>query len=418
MPKSEGFAPMIRAMAGRDFRIFTIGRFFGWVGVWIHRTALGWLVWEMTESATWLGIFTFANLIPAIFVSPIAGAIADRVDRMRMLEIFQFGLLIHGILIYALIAFDLQTIPLLLILAIVQGLADSCAQPATHAVVPALLPQRDLTAAYGISALSFNLSRFIGPALAGITISKWGFAAAMGLNALAAAAICLALLAIKVKSVAAGANKEHRVLRDVRDGFGYAARHEGIGPLLLALSMMAVFVFHFHQFLPAFSGKIFDAGVNGLAWLFAVMGVGAMVQALTLARRGGVSGLTANAAWSFVGTGLAVIGMTATSDFRIGLLAAFVIGFALSGSRVTSMTLLQNAVVGDMRGRVVSMYAMITHGGPAIGAIVVGAAADIFGLRPTFAVCGLLAVGVGIWVLGRKARMAEMLESRPESTNT
>jgi len=69
-----------------------------------------------------------------------------------------------------------------------------------------------------------------------------------------------------------------------------------------------------------------------------------------------------------------------------------------------------------MRGRVVSMYAMITHGGPAIGAIAVGVAADIFGLRPTFAVCGLLAICVGIWVLGRKARMEAMLESRPKST--
>jgi MFS family permease len=416
MPKSEGFAPMIRAMAGRDFRIFTIGRFFGWVGVWIHRTALGWLVWEMTHSATWLGIFTFANLIPAIFVSPIAGAIADRVDRMRMLEIFQFCLLIHGILIYALIAFELQTIPLLLILAIVQGLSDACAQPATHALVPALLPQRDLTAAYGISALSFNLSRFIGPPIAGFAISEWGLASAMGLNALAAAAVCLALLAIKLKAIAAGANKERRLLRDVRDGFGYAARHEGIGPLLLALCMMALLVFHFHQFLPAFSGVVYDAGVNGLAWLYAAMGVGAMAQAVTLARRGGVSGLTSNAAWSFVATGLAVIGMTVTSDFRIGLFASFLVGFALSGSRVTSMTLLQNAVVGDMRGRVVSMYAMITHGGPAIGAIAVGVAADIFGLRPTFAVCGLLAICVGIWVLGRKARMEAMLESRPKST--
>jgi predicted MFS family arabinose efflux permease len=191
----------------------------------------------------------------------------------------------------------------------------------------------------------------------------------------------------------------------------YAARHEGIGPILVMIVMLSVLVFHLHQFLPAFADPVFHMGAHGLAWLVSAMGVGAMVQGVLIASRGDIAGLTTSILRNILLISCGVLLLTATDIYWVALAAMFMIGYGVSGTRVTSMTLIQHSVAGEMRGRMVSFYTVVTHVGPAVGALIIGPAAEHFGIRPTFATCAVLVIGVSGWVFLRRHRMAAALEN-------
>jgi MFS family permease len=416
MARADSFANIISAFKSPAFRDFQVGRFIAWTGSWTFRLALSWLVWEMTHSSVWLGMIAFVNFIPAAVISPFAGVLADRMDRVRVLYVSQFLLVIHGILLSTLVTFDLITIELLAAFSFFHGVVDSAQAPATHAVVPALVPQRDLTAAYGINSLSFNLTRFIGPALGGIIVSTWGSGPALLCNAIGSAVFFLVLLRMDSDTSEIKTGEHGHLLKDVLDGVRYAARHEGIGPILTMIIMLAVLVYHLQQFLPAFADPIFHGGANGLAWLISFMGIGAMAQGIIVARRGEIVGLTRSLTRHLATITASVLLLVATDIYWVGLLAMFLIGFSISGTRVTGMTLIQHSVSGEMRGRVVSFYTVVTHVGPGVGALIMGAAAAQFGIRVTFACAALLCLGVLVWVFRRREQMEAALEPQTEES--
>ena len=140
----------------------------------MHRIAVSWLAWELTGSAFWVGVVAFCDLAPAVVVSPIAGAIADRADRLRLTMFSQAAIGLNAALIAALVALGWMNIWLLLVLEVLGGIAASFAQPARQSLMPGLVPRADLPAAVALNSLTFNVARFIGPALAGPIIAVAG----------------------------------------------------------------------------------------------------------------------------------------------------------------------------------------------------------------------------------------------------
>ncbi|WP_198372685.1 MFS transporter [Roseomonas rosulenta] len=401
-----------RALSHRNARIFFGASLTAWTGLWMHRIAVSWLAWELTGSAFWVGVVAFCDLAPAVVVSPIAGAIADRADRLRLTMLSQAAIGLNAALIATLVALGAMNIWVLLVLEVVGGIAASFAQPARQSLMPGLVPRADLPAAVALNSLTFNVARFIGPALAGPIIAVAGVWPAIAANA---AAYLVATLTTPMLRVEAAARRGHAatasLLGETLDGIRYAAHHPGLGPILAFAAVSALLLRGVQEILPPFVERAFGRGAESLAVLTAAFGVGALISGLAVAARGRMEGTTRLAVLGVLGLALSTAGFAATGWFAFGVLCAALMGAAGSVHGISVQTLAQNASDPAMRGRVLSLWGLITRAFPALGALILGAAGEVWGLAlPTLAAVALSLLVVA-WGMARLPRMRDALET-------
>lgn len=406
-----GLRSLGRTLSRRNGRVFYAGSLLAWTGMWIQRVAVGWLAWELTSSPFWLGLVVFCDLFPAVVAAPIAGAIADRTDRIRLTMAAQVVTATQSLSLGLLVVTEVITIELLLALELVVGVSNSFTQPARQTLIPALVPPEDLPGAVALNSLTFNVARFIGPAISGGLIVWAGVAPAILLNA---GAYVIASLSLLMLRIAPGERIGHAPTRSLRaetvEGFRYAARHRGIGPLLLFAALMGVFARPFLELLPAFADSVFHRGAPGLAMLASVTGGGALVAGTLLAARGGTRGLTLIGVGAGAAMALGALLFAATDIFGVGLLGAAAAAAAQIVHGVAIQTLIQGTADRAMRGRVLSLWGLIIRACPALGALGLGALAEAVGLRLAVACASVACLPVWWWGMRRQRRVAVVME--------
>jgi MFS family permease len=201
-----------------NFGLYSAGSAVSLIGMWMQRIAIGWLTWEMTKSGLWLGIVAFADFFPVLLIGPIAGAAADRWDRLRVVKTSQTISLLQATTLFALTAGGHMNIAMLVALTAFQGIVVAFNQPARLALVPSLVAETDLASAVAINSIVFNLARFIGPMFAGLAIVWSGVSAAFAANALSYVAFLAALARIHVAPTEAAAGKQRSFAADLREG--------------------------------------------------------------------------------------------------------------------------------------------------------------------------------------------------------
>jgi predicted MFS family arabinose efflux permease len=411
LAEAIGLGGVGRALGDRNYRIYVLGNLFSVVGSWVQRVAVGWLTWELTESGVWLGVIAFADLLPTVVIGPFAGAFADRFDRLRLLMIAQSLAFLQALLLCGLTAMGWITIELLLGLTLYLGLVLGFSQPVRLALIPSLVRRENLSAAIAFNSILFNGARFVGPALAGVVIVWGGVAPAFAINALTFVALLLALSRVRVETPTVVGLHPGGILAGIAEGLGYALRHPGIAPALLLLAATALLARPFAELLPGFAADVFDRGVDGLAWLTSATGLGAMAGGMWLAGRRTVAGLT-RAMVAHIGVlVVALLVFSATRNFGVAVAALIAAGFAMVVCAVGIQTLMQVAVDGAMRGRVLSLYGLVLRVGMALGALMMGLASAGFGLRLPVAVGAALCAIAGLWAVRRLGRLTAALES-------
>ncbi len=417
MAGSSGFAAIRSVLSHPDYLNYTIGNACSHFGTWVQRVAVGWLTWELTESGAWLGVIAFAEMFPMVLLAPLGGAVADRVERLPAVRLTQSLAMVQSVALCALTYTGLISIYYLLGLALFLGTVMAFNQPVRLAIVPSLVPREDLASAIGISSLSFNFARVGGPAVAGFLIVTWGVAPAFAFNAATFLIFIVTLFMIK------GGRSERRhvttpirnIPKEIMEGFRYCIRHPGIAPLLVVLTAVSLFGRPLTELLPGFAAQVFGRGAEGLAMLTSTLGAGGVLGGIWLSMRGAVAGLTTRVIASSLVIALGLLAFTATEKLWIALPCIAVVGFAMVTVGVGEQTLLQNAVHGHMRGRVLSLYGMIARGGPALGALMMGTASSYVGLRWPVAVGAAGCLVLWLWARPRRVRMARALEGEPDT---
>lgn len=413
------FSTLTRALSHRNAKIFFGASLTAWTGLWMHRIAVSWLAWELTGSAFWVGVVAFCDLAPAVVFSPLAGAVADRADRLRMTMLAQLAIGLNAAAIAVLVAGGWMTIGILLVLEVLGGIAASFAQPARQSLMPGLVPRADLPAAVALNSLTFNVARFIGPALAAPLIAVAGVWPPIAVNALAYAFATLTTPMLRVdEAQRRGHAATASLFGEMMDGLRYAARHPGLGPILAFAAVAAVLLRGVQEILPPFVERVFGLGAEALAVLTAAFGVGALVSGLMVAARGRLAGTTRLAMLGVLALGLATAGFVATGWFVFGVLCAALMGAAGSVHGISVQTLAQSASDPAMRGRVLSLWGLITRACPALGALILGAAGEVFGLRWPVLVAVALSLLAVAWGLARLPRIAAALEGPPQEGHT
>jgi len=378
----------------------------------MQRVAIGWLAWELTGSGAWLGVIAMADLFPTVLLSPLAGALADRHERLAILRTTQALAAVQAAILAALAAADLVTIGLLVALTLVMGVLNAFAQPARLALISRLVTGGSLGTAVALNAVVFNLARFIGPMCAGYTIAHGGTALAFALNAASFLAFIAALA--RLPHDPAGRRARSHMLGEAIAGYAYVARHPALGPLFAFYATTAILGRGFVELLPGFAAGVFGRGPVGLAWLTAAVGIGAIGGGLAMAGRPSLTGLTRHVVMHTLVLSLAVLVFALSDAFWVALIAVGVAGFALVTTGAGMQTLIQSAVDADMRGRVLGAYGMIFRGGAAVGAMLAGAASEFVGLQWPIGVGAVLCVLLAGWALARVAALAPLVERSDE----
>ncbi|MDX1483519.1 MAG: MFS transporter [Alphaproteobacteria bacterium] len=410
MASSAGFAPIIRVFRHRNYALYMGGMSPNLVTIWMQRLAVGWLAWELTNSTTWLGVIAAADLLPMLFLAPIAGAITDRHVPLTLQKITQVFAVLHAAGLAVFTLGGLMDIWLLLAFTLFHGIAHTLASTARHAIVPATVPRAEFSTAIAVDSALFNGSRFVGPAAAGLIIPFAGVGGAFAVNTVGCVIFLASLYFMDLAPPVRESRGRRSVFADVGESFAYVRSHAGIGPLFFILTVVSILFRPVQDMLPGFAGAVFGSDAVGLAWLTSAMGVGAMLSAIWIALRGRVGGLTPAVVAGFLTLAMVTLGLVATPVLWVGVIFAALSGFALNTMSTGGQALVQYAVDDAHRGRVMGLYTLIYRGTPAIGALALGAVAELAGLRATFAAAALIALAIWVPTLPRRRSMRAALE--------
>lgn len=406
------FGRVIGTLSQRNFGIYAAGNAVSLVGTWMQRIAAGWLVWELTGSPGWLGAVAFADLFPAVVIGPFAGVAADRWERLRIMKIGQaIGALI--VAAFTLIYFaGGMTIWVIFFLTFLLGIVDAFVQPFRLAFISALVPRQDLTSAVAIKSIIFNLSRFTGPAIAGLVIATVGVGWAFAANAMSFLIFLVALTQVSVLHQPVPRSRSGATVFDeALVGARYAFTTPGVGLVLLLLAATSFTARPVVELLPGWAGAIFGGDASDLAVLTSAIGIGAVGGGLWLAGRPGIVGLVKAYLFSCFGLAVTLLVFASSESTAVALPLMVVTGFFMVATAVCAQTLVQVNVSDDLRGRVLSIYAIIFRGCPAVGALVAGFAANFLGMRVPLVIGMALLIIITAMVLRRWGEMERMLES-------
>lgn len=392
-------------LADRDFALYCAGNGISWIGTWSQRIGVSWLSWTLSHSSTWVGLVSLLQFLPVGVCAPLFGALLDRTDRRRYSIAVNAVLALLAVVLFLLSLTNALTIQRLCILATLTGLANSAYQPARLALVNDVAPPGRLAEAIATNSILYNLTRTVGPAVAGLSIVSLGISSTFAINALSFGAVIFALVVINLPS-GSHAGESHGFLSDMAAGIRYASGHPLIRELLLLSLVTSILARGLLELLPAFAAGVYHRGSSGLAVLTTASGAGAMVGAGILARAGRTQGLMnglVKHGTLWLGAILMFLGATSHYCAAIAVMVVYGIGIVLCS--VGLQVILQSQIEGRMRGRVLGLWGACNVAGPGIGAALLGALAQVAGLRVITVLSGAVCSALAAFILRRSGRL-------------
>ncbi len=368
---------------------------------WVLRFLLGWSAWALTGTATWVGIVSAAMLLPTFLLSPVFGVVSDRINPRNGMLLTLLGQGVVATVAGASQLLGLFSLPVLLVLACGVGAFTAAHQPMRLALLPLLVSRAVLPGAIGISAIVFNSSRILGPAVGGWLLSR----ASTGVAFLVAAALFAAglLLLTRIRLGARPVTPGGVTLAgELVAGLRFVRSHREIRVILGFTLLNGLLGRTVIELLPAISGKLLAGNAGTLATLTATAGAGAILGGLLLARhRNAGEGLLPLVAGAQVAGALSLLPVAwAATTLHLGAII-FALSMTMTIAGISSQALAQLSTPDAFRGRVMSLWVMVTMGAPALGALALGPAADRLGFPPILLAAALLVAGASVWLYRR-----------------
>lgn len=408
-PTEDGAAgrggPWLRSafssLSVRNFRLFFIGQGCSLVGTWMRRTALGWLVYDLTESSKALGVVAALTLLPMLVLSPIAGVVADRVDKRRLIQRTQYVSCAVSAIMGLLILFDVVRVWHAMVLATVGGIAFAFEVPARQSFVFEMVGRKHLHNAIGLNSALVNAGRIAGPALAGFLMWRVGMWLCFMLDAATYLVAIWAMFAIRMPKVDRPPPNEGSALAHLAEGFREILRNRIVSTALALLFLMGVLGWNFQTLLPAVARGDLRIGELQYGILMSVFGAGAIFAALFVAARREQSGrgiLMFAGSWIM---GAALVLMSLRTDYAWVVATLLAAGFGGVMFLSAANTTIQLSVPDGVRGRVMGVWALGFGGSLPLGSWLSGIVAERIGPMPTIGAGGgiLLIASVAAWVV-------------------
>ena len=373
----------IDALRSRSFRIYLFGNLFAVNAFWMQRITIGWIGWDLTESAGFVGLLALLYFAPTVVTGPVFGVLIDRVNVAAAGFATQALLMVLTLLTLALEQVGWLDPVALIVLSIAFGIVTSMHHPVRLSLAPRLVPRAALSSVVTFQALNFNLARISGPALGGWAIAEMGVGFALFLQSLFFLPYLAAMPFLQVRS----ARKTDRV-RDpfstaLAWGVRFALGHRFIRQALVVTGMVSLAARGILETLPVIADGVFRQGAQGLGILMAAAGVGAIgaavLRALLPPQEGGRMPSTSLAlSWLAVAS-VPALGLAGTWELALILVGS--LGFCSTVTGIATQTSIQSHLEDDARGRVMSLWVIVGIGAAGAGGMLLGLAADFLGIR-------------------------------------
>jgi MFS family permease len=387
----------LRALRHRSFRVFYAGQGLSLLGTWLQTVATSWLVYRLTGSALMLGVVAGAQQLPILLVSPVAGVLADRVDRRRLLVGIQALCALQALGLAALTFAGAVTVWHVAAFALVLGLLNAFETPTRQAFLLEMVGSKeDLPNAIALQSMLFNGARFVGPTIAGVVLAAAGEATCFLLNGVSYAAVVAAYWVIRVEPRARAAAPAHW-WGELAAGFRYAFGSLATRRLIYLLAALSCFSAPWMSLMPIYAAETFHGDSRTFGVLVSAVGLGALAGTAFLAARASVRGLGRVIATCALVAGAALTAYALSHWLWFSLAALALFGFGLIAAVASTNTVLQTLADEDKRGRVISIYVMTFLGIAPLGNFAAGFVAERIGVHWTLAGCGLALVAAAGW---------------------
>jgi predicted MFS family arabinose efflux permease len=404
---SFDFSHTFAAFQYRNYRLWFIGQLASLFGTWMQSTAEGFLIYELTHSAAYLGIVGFANGIPAWLFMLYGGVISDRMPRRNLLVITQSVMMVLAFILAGL-TFSGAIQPWhIILLAFLLGIANAFDAPARMAFISELVERPVMGNAIALNSGMYNIAIAVGPALAGLTYAWLGPAWCFTLNGISFIAVIIALLMMRMQPFVA-ANHHTSALGELRDGLSFVAKHSSVRALILIVGAATLLGISHATLLPEWAVDVLHGGVTINGLMLSARGLGALSGALMIASLG-----VFRFHGKLLNLGLIVLpfSLMLFSVIRWAPLALLTLVFVGWGWIVTvnlCNILTQSLVSDELRGRVMGIFSLTFQGTMPIGALLIGSTAEWIGSPITIFSAAALLFVFAWWVWFRMPQVRRL----------
>lgn len=401
-----------RAFKSRNYRLYFSGQSISLIGTWMQKTAVSWVIYSLTHSTFMLGVTLFASQFPSFLFSLLGGVVSDRYNRYRVLLTTQVASMIQAILLTILIFSKHYVVWEILTLSVVLGVINAFDVPARQSLVYEMIEDKnDLPNALALNSSMVNLSRLIGPGIAGIVLENLGDGVCFLMNALSFVAVIISLLLMKLPKYV---NKPHpkNVFGELKEGFSYIKRTPEISFILVMLMLVSLFVLPYSTLIPFYARDVFKGTASTFGIIDSFIGLGAFAGAIFLASLKPGHNLKKILGINTLVFGAGLVLFSHEHNYILALIFSAVAGFGMMSQITISNTVIQTTSDINMRGRVISFYAMAFFGMQPLGGLLIGSISKWIGTTNTVLGEGIVALMIGLLHLRflHKAKMKKQQE--------
>lgn len=378
----------------RNFRLYWTGQCVSLIGTWMQRVAQSWLVLELTGSPFLLGVVGALQFTPILLLSLPAGALADRWPRRKLVLVTQVAAMALAFTLGILTLSGRVHVVHIMVLAALLGVVSSFDTPARQSMIMDLVGREDILNAVALNSTSFNVARLLGPSVAGVLIAATGTGWAFVANGISFLAVIVSLCLMRIE--------EHprpgrvALFGDIGAGLSYIVRSPYILAVFVTTGVIGMLAMNFQVLLPVLAREELHTGSEGFGFLLSAQGAGALVGSVTLAAFS-ASGPRPRLLWGaqLAFTGLeTLLGVVTGGPLRWGLSFAvtvpllLAVGWSMITFTASANSTIQVNVPPEMRGRAMSVYAMLMQGTAPLGNLIAGGLAEKLGPGWGFTVGG------------------------------
>lgn len=393
---------LLVSFKSRNYRYYFAGQSLSLIGSWMQNVAMSWLVYRITGSVFLLGVVGFANQIPSFFFSPFAGVITDKYNRRNIMIWTQVLFMLQALLFAILTLTGTIQVWHIIALSLFFGFITVFDTPARQSLVVDLVDNREnIGNVIALNSAVFNGTRLIGPGVAGMVIAYAGEGICFLINAASFLVIILALTQIVVKHEKREQTSSN-MWGELKDGYVYTFGNGPVKQLIIVISVISLMGLPTFVLLPAYAREVLGGDSRTLGFLMSAAGVGALIAALYLASRSGIRGLTRIISLSIFCFGFGILGMALGSNSWTAYIMMFFCGLGMVASLAGMNTLIQYLISDEMRGRVMSFYAIALMGMTPVGSFLAGTSASTIGLKFSLLIGAFACLVTAFYFLTRK----------------
>lgn len=392
----------LAALRSRNFLYFAGGNTLASTGVWMQRATIGWISWEMTHAASYVGLISFLFFMPAVVTGPLFGVLIDRVGVKRMAMVAQTIIILLSIILLFCVVFDLLTTFLLAVIALMLGFNASAMNPAHMSMAPRLVSRDNVASVVTISATYFHLTRLSGPVMAGWIIVTKGVEYSLLIQVILMLPFLVILAFVEIRNQDSTNGKES-FLKALLSGVLFALHNRVIQNAFVLSGATAFVIRGVLEILPVVAGGVFDRGSVGLGILISASALGGLsagaAKTLLPAQSDNELPRAVPVVALFGMMLVPVLGSVTAWPVVIGLI--FAMGFCMAFTGISMQTATQMTTGDDYRGRVMSLWMLMLAGAAALGSLTLGFVIDLIGFASTLLLTGFGAVSLLAFIVLR-----------------